>query len=107
MKLIFNLLLFLSLANTSFGHARDIVLIENLSSDEEGEVVKKILNEKYKIPIELISLRLVQKNCSLKSEAIMHICIEENGELKVARMNKFVVRNALGVFKKNFDVSEN
>jgi ribulose bisphosphate carboxylase small subunit len=106
MKLAFSIFLTMILTLSSKTHARDIVLIENLSSKEEGEIVKKILNQKYKIPLELISLKHLEQSCSTKSEAVIHICIDESGELKVAKMNKYVVKNALSVFRKNFEDPE-
>jgi hypothetical protein len=101
MKLIFKFFIFILLIHSTTGFSREIVLIENLSSIEEGEVVKNILVQKYKIPQELITLKQNESACSKNTESIMHLCIDENGELKVARMNKYVVRNALGVFMKS------
>lgn len=101
MKLLCKLFILNLLVHSASGFSREIVLIENLSSQEEGEVVKNILIKKYKIPQELITLKQNETTCSKNSESILHLCIDENGELKVARMNKYVVRNALGVFMKD------
>jgi hypothetical protein len=106
MKSIFNSIFLFSLIHPTVGYSREIVLIENLSSFEEGEVVKKILVQKYKIPKELITLKQNETTCSKNTDSIIHLCIEENGELHVARMNKYVVKNTLGVFMRNSEKLE-
>jgi hypothetical protein len=98
MKLFSKFALIFFLIQSSITFARDIVLIENQSSKEEGEIVKKILNQKYKIPEELIKLKDIESKCTNNTEAIIHLCIDRNGELNVERMNKFVVKNALEFF---------
>ncbi|MBC7537273.1 MAG: hypothetical protein H7281_00510 [Bacteriovorax sp.] len=78
--------------------AREVVLIENLASPSEGELLKSILIKKFHLPQELITLRSTRFACEAKSEAIIHLCLEANGELLIKKMNQYVVRNSLGVF---------
>lgn len=78
--------------------AREVILVENLASSAEGELLIRILVEKFKLPRELITLRNINTPCELKSEAIIHLCLEASGELQVRRMNQYVVKNSLGVF---------
>lgn len=78
--------------------ARDIIVIENQASIAEGELVKKILNKKFHLPNELIELRMTKLACEKNPEAIIHLCIEKNGELKIAKINQYVVKNSLGSF---------
>lgn len=99
MKSIFNFVTICLLSTVSLqAHARDIVLIENLASLSEGELLKSILIKKFHIPRELITLRNSHLPCDLKSDAIVHLCLETDGELVVKKMNHYVVRNSLGVF---------
>ena len=78
--------------------AREIILIENLASKSEGELLKSILIKKFHLPKELITLRNTNKNCEPKTEAIIHLCLEADGELTVKKINQYVVRNSLGGF---------
>ncbi|MDO9183836.1 MAG: hypothetical protein Q7U04_15585 [Bacteriovorax sp.] len=99
MKLIFkNFLLCCSILSCSQLSARDVVLIENLATTAEGELLKSILTKKFHLPKELITLKNTHTVCELKSEAIIHLCLEANGELIVKKMNQYVVKNSLGVF---------
>lgn len=99
MKLIFKTLpwCFLILSAPQL-FARDIVLIENLASVSEGELLKSILMKKFHLPRELITLRNTHHPCESRSEAIIHLCLEANGELLIKKMNQYIVQNSLGVF---------
>ncbi len=78
--------------------ARDVILIENRSSIDEGILVKTILTKKFHLPDELISLRQINEGCEKKSEALIHLCIDQFGELHISKMNYYVVNNSLGIF---------
>jgi hypothetical protein len=78
--------------------SREIVLIENLATISEGELLKSILIKKFHIPTELITLKNTNLPCELRSEAIIHLCLSVDGELLIKKMNQFVVKNSLGVF---------
>lgn len=94
MKLICSLL-FLSLSYDAF--SRDIILVENLASKEEGQMLMNIMARKFKIPKNIVSYQ-TPKQCSNKSEAIMHLCLKESGELEIIKVNRFVVKNSLSAF---------
>ncbi|MDD4972801.1 MAG: hypothetical protein PHY93_00540 [Bacteriovorax sp.] len=83
--------------------AREVVLIENLATISEGELLKSILIKKFHLPRELITLKNTSQACEIKSEAIIHLCLEANGELLIKKMNQFIVRNSLGVFLNQTD----
>lgn len=78
--------------------AREVVLIENLATFSEGELLKSILIKKFHLPMELITLKNTNGACELRSEAIIHLCLLANGELLIKKMNQYVVKNSLGVF---------
>lgn len=78
--------------------SREVILIENLATSAEGELLASILIKKFKLPRELITLRNTNQNCEIKSEAIIHLCLLASGELEVRKMNQYVVKNSLGVF---------
>lgn len=99
MKSIFRttlLITTISLSNNA--HARDVILVENLASHNEGEMLLKIIQDKFKIPKKLITYRMVASECSKHAEAIMQLCLKSNGELEVVKVNKFAVENSLRVF---------
>lgn len=94
MKLICSLI-FLSLSLKAY--SRDIILVENLASKEEGQVLMNIIAKKFKIPKNLVSYKAT-KECSNKTEAIMHLCLKRDGELEIVKVNRFVVKNSLSAF---------
>lgn len=102
MKSIFSGLIFICLAQLAFSAApvfsREVILIENLATSGEGELLVKILIKKFKLPQELITLRNTNQNCEVRSEAIIHLCLLASGELEVRKMNQYVVKNSLGIF---------
>jgi hypothetical protein len=87
---------------TNITHARDVILIENLSTEDSGTLLLKILEEKFNIPKQLIAYRR-QLTCSKNSEAIIQLCMRADGELDIIKMDKFIVQNSLSVF---FDKGE-
>ena len=83
--------------------ARDIILVENLASKDSGELLLKILEEKFNIPKQLIIYKEHISECSKKSEAILQLCMQANGDLDIVKINRFVIENSLSVF---FDKGE-
>jgi hypothetical protein len=102
MKSIFNFLLFFVVMPTFLqsmsAHSREVILIENKASQSEGLILKKILFQRFHLPLELITLKKIKDNCERKSDAIIHLCLEENGDLKVIELNQYVIQNSFGVF---------
>lgn len=94
MKLLFSLLLVTAI---QAGQCREIILVENLASSDEGKMLLSIIEEKFNIPKSMVTYK-AQKECSINSEAIMHLCLRQNGELDVLRVNRFVVKNSLSTF---------
>ncbi len=84
---------------TSHSYARDIILVENQASAEEGKLLMKILQEKFNIPIKLITYKQPENGCAYKSDAIMHLCMKKDGELEIVKLNRQVVERAFGVFR--------
>lgn len=83
--------------------AREIILIENLATKEEGKLLKNILVKNFHLPKELITLKNITGACETNTDAIVQLCLLENGELLVKKMNQYVVRNSLGVFLNKTD----
>jgi len=97
MKFLFKIFFISSLViNTSI--ARDIILIENNASHEEGKLLVRILEEKFNIPRKLISYKHINTSCRKNSDAIMQLCLKSNGELEVIKVDRFVVENSIGTF---------
>jgi hypothetical protein len=82
---------------TSGLYARDIILVENLGPPAGGELLLKILQEKFNIPRKLIHYKMKQ-SCEKNSEAIMQLCLKADGEMEIMKMNKYVVEQTLGAF---------
>lgn len=99
MKLIYKTLAvcYLTLASPHI-MAREIILVENLATTAEGELLANILVKKFNLPRELITLKNINRDCEIKSEAIIHLCLNSDGELQIRKMNRYVVKNSLGVF---------
>lgn len=98
MKLIFNCVLFFFVIHCTQGLGREVILIENRATRSELDLAVKVLQEKFNIPKKLITTRTIVHQCSINSDAIMHLCLEEGADLKIVKMDKFVVENTLRVF---------
>lgn len=101
MKYLFKTLLICSLSclffiNASLG--REIILIENQATHEEGKLLVRILEEKFNIPRKLISYKRISGTCRKTSEAIMQLCLKSNGEMDVMKVDRFVIENSMGIF---------
>lgn len=97
MKFLFKTILVSSLFITTC-MARDIILIENQATHEEGKLLVKIIEEKFNIPRKLITYKRLSGACRKSSEAIMQLCLKSNGELEVVKVERFVVENSMGIF---------
>ncbi len=93
--------LFLLLSTTPL-YARDIILLENLATPAQGEAVLNILQKKFNLPRRLITYKN-KTSCKTTSDAIMQLCLRENGELDIVKMNKFIVEETLGAFLESED----
>lgn len=99
MKFIFNVCIAaLALLPVTEIRARDIVLVESLAGAEQGKMLKAILEKKFHFPEKLITLRILRSTCTPKSEAIVHLCLLPDGDLKVLKLNEYVVKNSFGQF---------
>lgn len=99
MKFIFNICIAaLALFPVTETRARDIVLVESLAGPEQGKMLKSILEKKFGFPEKLITLRIIRTACTPKSEAIVHLCLLPDGDLKILKLNEYVVKNSFGQF---------
>lgn len=104
MKLIFkNLIILYIIFLAPHLFSREVILIENIASIKEGELLRSILTKKFHLPYELITLKNINNACETKSEALIHLCLEANGELVIKKMNQYIVKNSLGVFLNQID----
>ena len=95
MKWIFNVFfIFLLILNIKC-YGREIILVENLASQMEGEVLKDLLINKFNIPIQLMTFKKAIHTCSHSPESILHICLKENGEIEILKMNKEILEKNL------------
>lgn len=99
MKYHFNFFLITTLLTIStVSYSRDVILVENLASSEEGQLLLKIIKEKFNIPKKLITYREIKSECVKNSDAIMHLCLLANGELDIVKKDKFVVEETFRIF---------
>ena len=77
---------------------REVILIENQADENSGQMLLKILQEKFNIPRKLITYRNVNKECMKNSEAIMQLCLKADGEMDIVKINKFVIEKTFRVF---------
>lgn len=91
-------------------YSREIILIENMATHQEGQNLELILTNKFNIPKELIELRQNIKNCQLHTDAVLHLCLKKDGDLEIRKINEFIVKNSLSIFfneKKESKLNEN
>lgn len=99
MKYLFkNISLSILLINSPLIYSRDVILIENLASIEEGQTLLKIIQQKFNIPRKLITFKNIKKECMQNSDAIMQLCLKANGEMDIVKINKFVIEETFRVF---------
>ncbi|MBC7714891.1 MAG: hypothetical protein H7177_16205 [Rhizobacter sp.] len=82
---------------TTTTHARDIILVENLGTQESGQTLLKILQKKFNIPRKLIHY-MNKQTCEKNSDAIMQLCLKADGEMEIVKINKYVMEQTMGVF---------
>lgn len=86
------------LMNSSVSYSRDVILVENLATPEEGQTLLRIIQQKFNIPRKLITYRNVNRECVKNSDAIMQLCLKANGEMDIVKINKFVIEETFRVF---------
>lgn len=95
MKWIFKTALLLALI-VNLGQARELILIENISNIEDGEMVKSILKNKFYLPENFITLKSNLKKCSKNNESLLHICVTGPVDFQIMHINRYVLKSALG-----------
>ena len=99
MKFLFKITLLLQFLFLSPSlKAREVILLENLDTDETGNLVIKILEEKFNIPRSLITYKKPNSNCTKKSEAILQLCLKPHAELEIVKIDRFVMENSFDAF---------
>ncbi|MEA9357739.1 hypothetical protein SHI21_16025 [Bacteriovorax sp. PP10] len=86
------------LACSTKAFSRDVILIENLATEESGQMLLNIIQKKFNIPRKLITYRSVNKECMKTSDSIMQLCLKANGEMDIVKINKFVIENTFRIF---------
>lgn len=97
MKFQFKVILLTAFLSTS-ALARDIILIENQGSLESGQMLVRILESKFNMPRKFITYKKISGPCKKTSEAILQLCLKNDGELDIVKIDKFVMENSIGAF---------
>lgn len=93
-----SVLIALTLLTSLEAHSREVILIENLSTPEAGQMLLKIIQQKFNIPRKLITYRSVNRECMKTSDSIMQLCLRADGEMDIVKINKFVIEQTFRVF---------
>lgn len=97
MKLLFNILFFVSFINSTF--AREIVLISSNKKEVENKLIIKVLSENFSFPTNTIKV-VTSEVCDNKTNAVLHFCIDEQGTISVVEFDDYVLRNVMSEFLK-------
>ena len=79
-------------------HSSDVILITYKNRYETSLLTKRILLRDYRIPDKLI--RIKQSRCQ-HQEAAFHICVEDNGNIKLGHKPMSEVLHSFKVFFPN------
>ena len=83
MKLFISLLLLCSIAE-----AKLIKVTYSLESEKKAQLISKVLREKFYIPELLINKEVLDIPCHKDNKTIVHLCIDEENELKLLWMDR-------------------
>lgn len=98
MKFLFKFILPAALFSGTTTFARDIILIENQSTLEAGRMLVRVLETKFNMPRKFITYKPISGPCKKNSEAILQLCLRNDGELDIVKIDKFVMENSIGAF---------
>lgn len=95
MNLIFSFVL-----SFHFLEARELISITHFKNIEKAIWVKAILISEFAIPQNLITISEEKSACLKNENALWHICVDENGEMRVPWIKQEIVKKSFSVFKK-------
>ena len=96
MKLFFNIAVFIWALPTC---ARNIVIITYNHQEEKAHMVKKIMHKKMNIPLLLIEKRWQKRPCLAKKDAVLQICLQDDGGIYFPVLKKDVLLRSFKIFK--------
>lgn len=79
--------------------ARDIIIITYGIQKDKALLVERLLKEEMKIPDRLIRRRRQRKPCQKSLDAILQICLKDDGEMSFPVAKKDVVTQSFNVFR--------
>ena len=98
MKLFFSIFLLLIIVLNL--NAREIIVISFNRNKVKADEINKLLTEKFDIPETLITIKKQNKGCHKIKDAILQICINEEGNLTFPVIKKDIVKHTFNVFRK-------
>ncbi len=98
MKLFFKIILLLSLITSSY--SKQIILITYNKDLKRTAMVEKLLLSKFNMPKKIIAKHWKKNPCRVIDETILHICIQNNGEINFPKIQTQEILNALSIFYK-------
>ncbi len=98
MKFFFSLCLILI---TSQAYSHPVILLGHENNHENLEIVHSLLLKKFYIPDNLITKEKEPAPCKANDRTVIHLCIDEKGEMKILNVDNKVMREVLGVFYEN------
>ncbi len=96
MKYVFEFLLITVFLGAA--QARDIVLIQHWEEPERAQIVRDILLRQMNLPAGLITIRQKLRPCEPRSQAVVHICFDEQHEMHFPYLDHVLLERTLKIF---------
>lgn len=74
------------------------ILITHDDRYKKAELINEIMTEKIGIPQNLIEVSNTALPCIIRDEAVVHLCIDEDGDVKLRNYDRKTVTEAFSVF---------
>ena len=75
-----------------------IIIVYEESEHARAEMVSRILKDQFIIPDLLISQRVDNIPCNPIKEALLHICITKNQEIRFPVIKRQIIKESFGIF---------
>ncbi len=80
-------------------NARDLILITYHQAESLAVRTAQIMEEQTGIPQDLIQLRQTNHPCTPQRQTIWHVCLTDEGHLKILHQNSTVLQRSFAIFK--------
>ena len=95
----FTFWIWMSSSSWAWVWARDIIVITYGTQGAKAQLVEKMVKDKMKIPPRLIKRRWQKDPCEKSRDAILQICLKDDGEMVFPVVKKDVIFQSFKVFR--------